>query len=155
MSLTLNLSRVQSLMQDLGPVMSEIDVLLQEDANHWLLHSHDGFQIDITHCEKPSRLMLSAAVGCPETEQLGDLYITMLCTNMLFAEEHSLRVALAHPGGEFMLISELVLEDYSLDSVSQMLTDYLQQIRYFCELISSSDQADPDAVLLLQAAGRA
>lgn len=154
MSITLNLPRVQSLMQDLGPLVPEIDVLLQKDDNRWLLQSRDGLQIEIEHYEQPSRLMFSASIGCPDAEHLSEMHITMLCTNLLFAEEHSLRVALTHPGGEFMLISELVLEDYSLDSLRQMLTNYLQQVRYFCELISSSDQINSEAIVPLQTTGR-
>ena len=154
MSIALNLTRVQSLMQDLGPSVPEIDILLQEDDSHWLLQSQDGLQIEIAHCENPSRLLLSAAIGSPETEQIGDMYITMLCTNLLFAEQHALRVALTHPGGDFLLISELVLDDYSLGSLSKMLTEYMQQARYFCELISSSDQLEKNDLPLLQVAGR-
>lgn len=138
--MTTALSRVQSLMQEVGPALPEIDIVIQEDDDHWIIQWDDGLRFEVGYCDKPSRLMLSSTIGAPYADRLSEMQITALCANHLFAEDHALRVALSHPGGEFMLISEQVLEACFLGPLCDTLSHYAQRTRYFTELIASRDE---------------
>jgi len=133
------LSQVQVLMQDLGPAMSDIDCIIQQESGQWRIHLTDGLVIDISYCSHPARLMLSAMIGTPDAQSLNEVHITMLCANLIFAEDHSLRVALTHPGGDLMLISEWMLELCLLAEFRDVLLQHADRARYFSDLVAAQE----------------
>lgn len=126
-------------MQDLGPAVPDIEFVVQQASGQWNVHLNDGFVIDVTYCSHPARLMLSTLIGTPSAHRLSEVHITMLCANLIFAEDHALRVALTHPDGELMLISEWTLEHGLLTELRDALLQYADRTRYFSELVDAQD----------------
>ena len=122
--MSIALIQLQELMQSLGPSSSWVDSLIQEARDSWTLQSSDGLSIAMTFNLETSRLFLSALLGQPEEAHQAEVYTTMLCLNLLHAEEHSLRVALTRPSGELMLISEVSLADWTIAGLQHCIIHF-------------------------------
>jgi len=100
-----------------------------------LFETSDGLSIAMTFNLETSRLFLSALLGQPEGAHQSAIYTTMLCINLLHAEDHSLRVALTGLGGELMLISEVSLTDWTIDSLQHCILHFHQHASHLMEEI--------------------
>lgn len=133
--MSIALIHVQELMHSLGPSSSWIDSLIQEASDSWTLQSSDGLSITMTFNLETSHLFLSALIGQPEEAHQSAIYTTMLCVNLLYAEDHSLRVALTGPSGELMLISEVSLTDWTITSLQNCILHFHQHASRLMEEI--------------------
>jgi len=89
-----------------------------------------------------SRLFLSAILGQPDESHQPAIYTTMLCMNLLYAEDHSLRVALTGPSGELMLISDAVWTDWSLASLQNCISHFYQRTSRLMEEIHAMTEIE-------------
>ena len=126
---------LQELMHSLGPSASWVDSLVQEASDSWNLQTSDGLSIAMTFNLETSHLFLSALLGQPEEAHQSAIYTTMLCINLLHAEDHSLRVALTGPSGELMLISEVSLTDWTIASLQKCIMHFHQHAMRLMEEI--------------------
>ena len=133
--MSIALIHVQELMHSLGPSSSWVDSLIQEASDSWTLQSSDGLSIAMTFNLETSHLFLSALIGQPEEAHQSAIYTTMLCVNLLYAEDHSLRVALTGPSGELMLISEVSLTDWTIASLQNCILHFHQHASRLMEEI--------------------
>jgi len=133
--LSVALIHLQELMQSLGPSSSWVDSLIQEASDSWTLQSSDGLSITMTFNLETSRLFLSALLGQPEETYQSEIYATMLCLNLLHAEDNSLRVALTAPSGELMLISEVSLTDWTIAGLQHCILHFHQHASRLIEEI--------------------
>ncbi len=133
--MSFTLSHVQDLMHSLGPASPWIESLIQESSESWTLQSSEGLDIAVTFTDGPTRLLLSALLGRPEEEHQHLVYMTMLCVNLLHAEDNALRVALTGPSGELMLMSDAVLAESSLSSLQHLLWSFHQSASRLIERI--------------------
>ena len=133
--MSIALIHLQELMHSLGPSSSWIDSLIQEASDSWTLQSSDGLSITMTFNLETSHLFLSALIGQPEEAHQSAIYTTMLCVNLLHAEDHSLRVALTGPSGELMLISEVSLTDWTIASLQNCILHFHQHASRLMEEI--------------------
>ena len=124
--MSIALIHLQELMQSLGPSSSWVDSLIQEASDSWTLQSNDGLHIAMTFSQETSRLFLSALLGQPEESHQSVIYSSMLCLNLLHAEDHSLRVALTGPSGELMLIGEVSLTEWTIASLQHCILHFHQ-----------------------------
>ena len=124
--MSIALIHLQELMHSLGPSSSWVDSINQEASDSWTLQSSDGLSIAMTFNLETSHLFLSALIGQPEEAHQSAIYTTMLCVNLLYAEDHSLRVALTGPSGELMLISEVSLTDWTIASLQNCILHFHQ-----------------------------
>ena len=123
-------------MQDLGPAMPDVDCIIQQDSGQWCIHWNDGLRVDVSRCDQPMRLMLSALIAVPGAQSLSDVHTTMRCVDLIVAEDPTLRVALTRPGGDLMLISEWVPDQCALADFRDTLLRHAERARYFSALIS-------------------
>ena len=133
--MSIALIHLQELMHSLGPSSSWVDSLIQEASDSWTLQSSDGLSITMTFNLETSHLFLSALIGQPEEAHQSAIYTTMLCVNLLHAEDHSLRVALTGPSGELMLISEVSLTDWTIASLQNCILHFHQHASRLMEEI--------------------
>ena len=133
--MSIALIHLQELMHSLGPSSSWVDSLIQEASDSWTLQSSDGLSITMTFNLETSHLFLSALIGQPEEAHQSAIYTTMLCVNLLYAEDHSLRVALTGPSGELMLISEVSLTDWTIASLQNCILHFHQHASRLMEEI--------------------
>ena len=139
------LVRLQELMQELGPSTAVIEWLVQESENSWSIGMTSGPEIGVSFCASPDRLLLSAMIGKPEAPDRQATYTTMLCSNLLYAEHHALRVALTGPEGDLMLISESAPEAWTVAEIWQATERFFDLACRFADVISSIDAALPVA----------
>ncbi len=132
------LLRLQELMQELGPSMAAIEWLMQESENSWSIGLTSGLELGISFCSSPDRLMLSAMIGAPEVADRQSIYTTMLCSNLLYAEEQALRIALTGPDGDLVLLSEIIPTDWTLSEVTDALSRFSATTQNFIEGLSLS-----------------
>jgi len=135
--LSIALIHLQELMQSLGPSSSWVSSLVQEASDSWILQSSDGLTIAMTFNLETSRLFLSAILGQPDEAYQSAIYTTMLCMNLLYAEDHSLRVALTGPSGELMLISEVSMTDWTINSLQACILHFHQHANHLMEEIQA------------------
>lgn len=133
--MSIPLIHLQELMHSLGPSSSWVDSLVQEASDSWTLQSSHGLTIAMTFNLETSRLFLSAILGQPDESHQPAIYTTMLCMNLLYAEDHSLRVALTGPSGELMLISEVSLTDLTIESLKHCILHFHQHTNNLMEEI--------------------
>lgn len=140
--MSIALIHLQELMHSLGPSSSWVDSLIQEASDSWTLQTSDGLSIAMTFNLETSRLFLSALLGKPEEAHQSAIYATMLCVNLLYAEDHSLRVALTGPSGELMLISEVSLADWTIDSLQNCILHFHQHASHLMEEIHAIEDTE-------------
>jgi len=140
--LSIALVHVQELMQSLGPSSSWVESLIQDASDSWTLQSSDGLRIAMIFNLEASRLLLSALLGQPDESHQPVIYTTMLCLNLLHAEDNSLRVALTEPGGELMLISEVSLAEWTIASLQQAILYFHQHASRLIEEINGIAEID-------------
>lgn len=140
MSATLSL--VQNLMHSLGPASPWIESLIQESNESWTLQVSEGLDITVTFNNEPVRILLSVSLGQPEKADQHAVYMTMLCMNLLYAEDHALRVALTGPSGELMLISDAVLTDWTIASLQNCILHFHQHAGRLMEEIHTMTEVE-------------
>jgi hypothetical protein len=129
-------------MHSLGPSSPWVDSLVQEASDSWTLQTSDGLSIAMTFNLETSRVFLSALLGQPEETHQLSIYTTMLCMNLLLAEDHSLRVALTGPSGELMLISEVSLADWTVGGLQHCIMYFHQHASRLVEEIHAIADTD-------------
>lgn len=139
------LVRLQELMQELGPSTAVIEWLVQESENSWSIGMASGQELGVSFCSSPDRLLLSTMIGKPEAPDRQAIYTTMLCSNLLYAEHHALRVALTGPEGDLMLISEWTPEVWTVAEIWRPTKRFFDLACRFSDVISSIDAALPVA----------
>lgn len=139
------LVRLQESMQELGPSTAVIEWLVQESESSWSIGMTSGPEMGVSFCSSPDRLLLSAMIGKPEAPDRQAIYTTMLCSNLLYAEHHALRVALTGPEGDLMLISEWVPEVWTVAEIWHGTERFFEVACRFADAISSTDTVLPVA----------
>ena len=142
--MSIPLIHVQELMHSLGPISPWVDSLIQEASDSWTLQTSDGLLMAMTFNLETSHIFLSTLLGQPEEAHQSAIYTTMLCMNLLYAEDHSLRVALTGPSGELMLISEVSLTDWTIDRLQRYILHFHQHASHLMEEIHAI--ADTDVI---------
>jgi Tir chaperone protein (CesT) family len=127
------LAYLQSQMQALGPATEWIEAIVQDDNQSWSVQTLAGIHVGVSYAPSPSRLILSSSLGRPEDSERESVYSAMLCTNLLYADQASLRVALTGPEGELMLISEAIPTDWTLSDISDALSGFAETVQNFID----------------------
>lgn len=127
------LLRLQELMQELGPSIATIEWLIQESESSWSIGMTNGPELGVSFCSAPDRLLLSAMIGAPEESERQAIYTTMLCSNLLYAEEQAIRIALTGPEGDLILLSEIVPTDWTLSEISEAVSRFSATAQNFIE----------------------
>lgn len=132
------LVHLQSQMQALGPATEWIEALIQDDDQSWSVQTSAGIDIGVSFAPSPDRLILSSSLGRPDESDRESVYGTMLCSNLIYADQSSLRVALTGPEGELMLISEASPIDWTLSDISEALSSFSDTAQSFIDGLSLS-----------------
>ena len=125
-ALSVTLLHVQDLMHSLGPATPWIESLIQESSESWTLQSSEGTAIAVNFGDESGRLILSALLGRPEQEHQHAIYMTMLCANLLYAEDNAMRIALTGPSGDLMLMSDVLSREWSIATLQNLLWNFHQ-----------------------------
>lgn len=120
-----NLERIQIMMEEIGPSMPEIEAVIQSEEKNWAIQFDDQSIVMLEWAEKPDRIVLSAMLGIPSESMQLSVYETLLCYNLLWKDTGGVKMALAGPGGELILLYELHAADLVLNDLQIILSNFV------------------------------
>jgi hypothetical protein len=120
-----NLERMQIMMEEIGPAMSEIEAVIQSEEKNWAIQFEDQSIVMLEWAENPDRVVLTAMLGVPsETMQLS-VYETLLCYNLLWKDTGGVKMALSGPSGELVLLYELFASNLNRNELQTVLINFV------------------------------
>ena len=123
--MTTSLQRVQIMMEEVGPAMPEIEAVIQSEEKNWAIQFEDQSITTLEWADKPDRIVLSAMLGIPSESMQLSVYETLLCYNLLWKDTGGVKMALAGPSGELMLLSELFVAELNLSELQIVLANFI------------------------------
>ncbi len=119
-----NLERIQIMMEEIGPEMPEIEAVIQSEEKNWAIQFEDQSIVMLEWTDRPDRIVLSAMLGTPAEKMQLSVYETLLCYNLLWKDTGGVKMALAGPGGELILLYELHTPDLALNELQTVLSNF-------------------------------
>ena len=118
------LERVQIMMEEIGPSMPEIEAVIQSEEKNWAIQFDDQSIITLEWAEKPERVVLTSMLGVPSESMQLSVYETLLCYNLLWKDTGGVKMALAGPGGDLMLLYELYVDQLMLNDLQIVISNF-------------------------------
>lgn len=135
--------KIQTLIQELGPVSPDIDAVVQTEEPSWAIQYSDETIIIIEAAEEPQRLILSSELGSPTDSLQLPIYETLLCYNLLWRETGGVKIGLAGPKGALILSCELCLEGLSLMDLQEGMTNFITIVRTWTKYVTGESTDAP------------
>ncbi len=149
-----NLERMQIMMEEIGPSMSEIEAVIQSEEKNWAIQFDDQSIVMLEWAESPDRIVLTAMLGSPTESMQLSVYETLLCYNLLWKDTGGVKMALSGPGGELVLLYELFAGSITLNELQTVLTNFVSIAQVWSVYVTGeSDQPAsniPGSVDMLQ-----
>jgi hypothetical protein len=139
-----NLERMQIMMEEIGPSMSEIEAVIQSEEKNWAIQFEDQSIVMLEWTDSPDRVVLSAMLGAASESMQLSVYETLLCYNLLWKDTGGVKMALSGPGGELVLLYELFASNLSLNELQTVLANFVSIAQVWSVYVTGeSDQAAP------------
>jgi hypothetical protein len=122
--MTASLKQIQLLMNEVGPSTPYIDVVMQNNEDTWAIGLANESIITLEWVDDPSRLILSAKIGCPDAEKQVEAYRMLLIYNRLWRENGGVTTALSGEENNVTLLYELNAENLNLGSLRTVLLNF-------------------------------
>ena len=119
-----NLERMQAMMEEVGPAMAEIEAVIQSEDKNWAIQFEDQSIIMLEWSERPDRIVLSSMLGIPSEAMQLSVYEALLCYNLLWKDTGGVKMALAGPGGDLMLLYELYVDQLMLNDLQIVISNF-------------------------------
>ncbi len=132
----MQLSELQHLMQQLGPSMPEISVILQEEIDCWQLVFDEDVVLQVGWQSEPPRVVFSCSVGEVDDADRDRVFSRLLLANSLPATALGVKFALGHPDEQVLVIAEFEASCLSLDSLGELLREFILQAEQVSAFIS-------------------
>ena len=123
--MTLNLDRFQIMMEEIGPSLDEIEAVIQSEECNWAIQFDDQTIITLEWADKPDRIVLSSVLGIPSQETQLSVYETLLCYNLLWKDTGGVKMALAGPDGELILLYEMYAAGLNISELQTILLNFI------------------------------
>lgn len=120
-----NLERMQIMMEEIGPSLSDIQAVIQSEDKNWAIQFSDQSIVMLEWVSDPERVVLTAMLGVPSESMQLSVYETLLCYNLLWKDTGGVKMALSGPGGELVAIYELFSSDLALNELQTVLTNFV------------------------------
>ena len=133
------LSDLQHLIRQLGPSLSVISTIIEEDLDEWQIIFDSGLSLQISWQETPARVLLYCAIGKPDETQREKIFARLLNMNLLLQGVANVKLALSSPEDEVILIGELTSDSMTLETLQEEITEYLRFAARFSELINEPE----------------
>lgn len=135
--------KIQTLIQELGPVSPDIDAVVQTEEPSWAIQYSDETIVIIEAAEEPQRIVLSSELGSPTDSLQLPIYETLLCYNLLWRETGGVKIGLAGPKGALILSCELCLESLSLMDLQEGMTNFIKIVRTWAKYVTGENTDAP------------
>lgn len=127
---------LQSLMPQLGPQLSEITLILQEESDRWLIGFDEGVQIGVHWQSASARLLLSCVLGEAHADHESEVYARMLNANLIGLGSDGIRIALSEQS-QIMVVGEFDSVAPRLERLCEVLSHFVQRVAELTNLASS------------------
>ncbi len=124
--MTTPVEQIQQLMQELGPVMPEIDAIVQTEEPSWAIQFSDESILVIEPADEPPRLVMSSELGTAPESAERQLYEAMLSYNLMWRDSGGLKVGLAGPKGVLIISWEVSLDGMTLNELQSAISRFLK-----------------------------
>ena len=139
-----NLERMQIMMEEIGPSMTEIEAVIQSEESNWAIQFDDQSIVMLEWAESPDRVVMTAMLGTPTESMQLSVFETLLCYNLLWKDTGGVKMALSGPGGELVLLYELFAGSLTLNEMQTVLTNFVSIAQVWSVYVTGeSDQAAP------------
>lgn len=120
-----NLERMQIMMEEIGPSMTEIEAVIQSEDKNWAIQFDDQAIVMLEWADQPDKVVLTTMLGTPSESMQLSVYETLLCYNLLWKDTGGVKMALSGPGGELVLLYELFAANLTINELQVVLTNFL------------------------------
>lgn len=134
---------IQNLIQELGPMTTDIDAVIQTEEPSWAIQFADETIVIIEAAEEPARMVFSSELGSPDDTLQLPIYETLLCYNLLWRETGGVKIGLAGPKGALILSCELCLENLSLMDLHEGINNFTRIVRTWTKYVSGESTDAP------------
>lgn len=135
-----SLERMQIMMEEIGPAMPEIDAVIQSEEENWAIQFEDQTIVTLEWADKPDRIVLSAMLGIPSESMQLSIYETLLCYNLLWKDTGGVKMALAGPNGELMLLYDLYMSDLTLNDMQTVLSNFVSIAQVWSVYVTGEEE---------------
>jgi hypothetical protein len=143
----LDAKRIQGLIEALGPVNDEIEVITRNDDAQWSVGFDEDTVVTLDLVADQAKLVLSIPLGRPPTEQRLAAYETMLSYNLLWPETGGVKMALGGEHGELVQLFELNAAGLTPDLLDAILANFVEKARMWRRVIAEGSFGGPAAAV--------
>jgi hypothetical protein len=133
-----DVGQVQGLIEALGARNDEIEVITRNGDAQWSVGFDEDTVVTLDLVADQAKLVLSAPLGRPPTEQRLAAYEAMLSYNMLWLETGGVTMGLGGAHGELVQLFELNAadDDLTLDLLDVVLVNFAEKARMWRRVIA-------------------
>lgn len=131
--------QIQLLMQELGPVMPEIDAIVQTEEPSWAIQFSDEHILVIEPADEPPRLAMSSELGAAPDGTEKPLYEAMLSYNLMWRDSGGLKVGLAGPKGSLIISWEISLDGMTLVELQAAIARFMKAVASWQRYVARAD----------------
>lgn len=133
----MQLSDLQYLMGQLGPMTSDILLIVQQSDDQWNVVFEEDMSLHVSWQQQRQCIIFSCGLGCATKVVREQVYALLLNANLLLAGISGARLALSQPDDEVVLIGEYPTSSPSTEFMHQILREFLGLALKYAELIAS------------------
>lgn len=134
----MNLSDLQYLMHQLGPVTPEITTIVQEAIDSWMVEFDEGVSMQIAWDERSRNVLMKCAIGQPDESVREEIYALLLSANLHLTGVADVKLALSDADDDVMLIGEYDMKEQTLEALQQRLSEFLGFAGKFSHMIANT-----------------
>ena len=128
--------QVESLMEQLGPVLDPLEIVGFPDQSVWGLQIDEETRLFVDYDNQYNKLVVSCDLGAPTSNDRARLYELFLQSNYTWQATGGTRLAIDSPGGNVILLVDLSPDNLTVNDFSKMLAGFSRSAQTWKEIIS-------------------
>ena len=136
------IEQIEQLVKQLGPVMPEIDAIVQTEEPSWAVQFSDETILLFEASEDPSRIVISTELGAAAEAQQRAVYETMLCYNLMWRDSGGVKIGLAGPQGALIISTDVCIASLTLQELQQEIQRFLTVARSWTQYVGKADAGE-------------
>jgi len=136
------IEQIEQLVKQLGPVMPEIDAIVQTEEPSWAVQFSDETILLFEASEDPARIVISTELGAAAEAQQRALYKTMLCYNLMWRDSGGVKIGLAGPQGVLIISTDVCIEGLTLQDFQQQIQSFLKIARSWTQYVGKAETGE-------------
>lgn len=138
----MSLKNIESLMNEIGPAVDQIDSVDAFEGAEWELVLEGGGGIVVAYSEAARKLTFLTNLGQPEEEQRLAVYDTLLSYNGMWQETDGVRFALDGPDGAVLMLFDLFTTDLDAPTLKMVVESLIDRAAVWSAFLQGPAGAD-------------